>query len=216
MTFEEYLKSKGLTDEQIADITGGMKGEKLYLSAEENIDERYGKLKGQHDDASSQLTAAQALIAQLKPQAEGNEALQAQVADYEQKITDAEARAAKAEREAAIKVELLAKGAVPDDVDYLMYRLEGSDTEVKLGGDGKLSGLDEAVVVLKTQCPKQFAASAEPGFKGSPLPKAAGGGEPGITKEQFGRMNLSERTKLYNENRETYDALAGKTTVKEG
>lgn len=54
------------------------------------------------------------------------------MSDYEQKLADAEARAVKAERDSAIKVELLSKGAIPEDVDYLMYRIENGDAEVKL------------------------------------------------------------------------------------
>ena len=46
MTFEELLKGiDELTDEQAAAIKAGMKENKIHLSAEENIDERYGKLK---------------------------------------------------------------------------------------------------------------------------------------------------------------------------
>ncbi|MEG0303914.1 phage scaffolding protein [Gordonibacter sp.] len=176
MTFEEYLKSKGLTEEQIADIVGGMKENKLYLSAEENIDERYGKLKGQHDEASGKLTAAEELIKQLQPQAKGNEELQGKIADYEQQVKDAEERAAKAERDASAKVALLANGALPEDVDYLMYRIEQGDAEVKIGEDGKLSGMDEAVKSLKTACPKNFSTGGDAGDKveDKPLPKGDG------------------------------------------
>ncbi|MEG1246952.1 phage scaffolding protein [Gordonibacter sp.] len=175
MTFEEYLKSKGLTEEQIADIVGGMKENKLYLSAEENIDERYGKLKGQHDEASGKLTAAEELIKQLQPQAKGNEELQGKIADYEQQVKDAEERAAKAERDASVKVALLANGALPEDVDYLMYRIEQGDAEVKVDEGGKLSGMDEAVKSLKTTCPKNFAvgkSGAE--VEEKPLPTGSG------------------------------------------
>lgn len=175
MTFEEFLKSiDGLTDEQVSAITGGMKENKLYISNEEDIDNRYSKLKGQHDDASTQLKAAQDLIAQLKPQAEGNEALQAKVSDYEQKIADAEERAAKAERDADLKVKLLASGAVPEDVDYLMWRIDNGEVEVKVDKDGKLSGVDEAITALKASCPKNFSGKESIEVEGKPLPKPDG------------------------------------------
>lgn len=175
MTFEEFLKSiDGLTDEQVSAITGGMKENKLYISKEENIDERYTRLKGQHDDASAQLADAQKLIDEMKAATANNEGLQAKVSDYEQKIAEAEERAAKAERDADLKVKLLASGAVPEDVDYLMWRIDNGEVEVKSDKDGKLSGVDEAITALKASCPKNFTGKESIEVEGKPLPKPDG------------------------------------------
>lgn len=178
MTFEEYLKSiEGLTADQVAAIIGGMADNKLFIASEDKLDDRYGKLKGQHDEATTKLTAAEELIKQLQPQAKGNEALQAKVTEYERAVADAEGRAAKAERDAAIKVELLANGAVPGDVDYLMYRIDSGDTKVEMGSDGKLSGLEDAVKSLKTSYPKNFADGDGNGMKVDPIKLPLGGGD---------------------------------------
>lgn len=75
MEFVELLKSLELTDEQVAKVTEGMKENGIHLSSEENIDERYGKLKGQHQQASDQLQEAQALIEELKKGTADNEEL---------------------------------------------------------------------------------------------------------------------------------------------
>lgn len=175
MTFEEYLKSiDGLTDEQISAIVGGMKRNELYISTEENIDERYGKLKEQHGGLSQQLKDAQELIGELKPKAEGSEDLQAKIAGYEQQAKDAEARAAKAERDAALKVELLKAGAVPEDVDYLLYRIDNGDADVSVGEDGKLAGVDDALTALKAACPKNFEAEGKGEVELKPLPGGDG------------------------------------------
>lgn len=175
MTFEEYLKTlEGLTDEQVTAIVGGMEQNKLYISAEENIDARYGKLKKQHGDLSQQLKDAQELIGELKPKAEGSEDLQAKIADYEQQAKDAEARAAKAERDAALKVELLKAGAIPDDVDYLTWRIDNGDAEVSIGEDGKLAGLDDALTGLKAACPKNFQEEGGGSVELKPLPGGEG------------------------------------------
>lgn len=176
MTFEELLESLGITKEQQQSIIGGMKDNKIYLSAEENIDERYTKLKGQHDTASESLKEANALIEKMKGEAKDNETLQGQIADYQKKASEAEARAAKAERDSAIKVALLANGAVADDIDYLMFRIDNGDSEVKLGEDGKLSGMDDAVKALKASHPNQFSDKQEKKFDEKPL-KPNGGGE---------------------------------------
>lgn len=212
MTFDELLKSiEGLTDAQASAIKGGMKEHKIHLSANENIDERYGKLKTKHETTEASLKEAQALIAQLQPLADGNEAMKGQIADFEQRIADAEARAAKAQRDAAVKVELLAKGAVPEDVDYLMWRIDNGDSKVEVDEEGKLSGMDEAVKALKTSHPNQFKDGGKKKFEGAKIPDDTGGsGGAGVTQEQFDKMGYSDRMKLYSENRETYNALAGK------
>lgn len=211
MTFDELLKSiEGLTDEQAAAIKSGMKDNKIHLSAEENIDERYGKLRDQHKTVSDQLSEANNLIKTLQEASKGNEELQTKIADFQKQAAEANARAAKAERDSAIKVELLAKGAVPDDIDYLMWRIDNGDTEVKMGEDGKLSGMDDAVKALKTSHPNQFKDGGKKKFSGAQIPGDAGGSNgSGVTKEQFSKMGYSERMKLYSENREAYDALAG-------
>ena len=195
MTLKELLESLGYTAEQIEKILTGMKENKIYTSAEENIDERYSKLKGQHDDASKQLGDANKLIETLQKAAKGNEDLQAKIADYQKQAEEAEKRAAKAERDSAIKVELLAKGAVPEDIDYLIFRLENGDAEVKMGEDGKLSGMDDAVKALKTQFPKQFAAQEGKHIDANPLPKP-NGNEGGGTAPK----NLEEALRAQYEN----------------
>lgn len=211
MDFKELLKSLGIEEEKVEAIAKGMAENKIYLSAEEDIDARYGKLKGQHQEASDGLKEAQKLIDEMKAATADNEGLQAKVADYEKKAEEAEARAAKAERDAAIKVELLANGAVPEDVDYLMFRIEQSGAEIKRGEGGKLSGVDDAIEELKTSHPSQFRQDGGTGrFEGNRLPSSAGMNQGGITKEQFDKMGFAERNALYASDREAYNALAGK------
>ena len=52
MNFEELLQSIQLTEEQISAITSGMQENGIFLSAEENIDLRYSKLKKEKDSLS--------------------------------------------------------------------------------------------------------------------------------------------------------------------
>ena len=42
MTLQEILKAKGLTDEQVKEVVGEMKQNKIFTSSEENLDVRYG------------------------------------------------------------------------------------------------------------------------------------------------------------------------------
>lgn len=212
MELKELLESLELTEGQVKGVLDGMRANKLYVTGEENIEERYGKLKGQHQQAADQLKEAQALIEEMKKATADNEGLQGKVAEYEQKLAEAEARAEKAERDSAIKVQLLSNGAVPEDVDYLMYRIENGDCEVKLSDDGKLSGMDDALKALKSAHPNNFKAEGGTGrFEGNRLPGGNGSaGASGITQEQFDKMGYHERNKLFNENREAYEALVGR------
>ncbi len=66
MTLEEILRNQGMTDDQIKTILGEMKQNKIYTSAEENIDIRYGKLKDEHEALKGQHEESSRLIEQLK------------------------------------------------------------------------------------------------------------------------------------------------------
>lgn len=178
MTLKELLEKLGYTAEQVEKILEGMKENKIYTSTEENIDERYSKLKGQHDAASTSLKEAQALIAKLQPLADGNDAMKTQIADFEKQVKDANDRAAKAERDASVKVALLAKGANPEDVDYLMYRIDNGESKIEVDKDGKLTGMDDAITALKTKFPKQFKEDAGKQIEEKKLPGSEGETKP--------------------------------------
>ena len=81
MSFEELLKSLGIEQAEIDKITGGMKENKIYLSANEHIDDRYTKLKAQNDSNAEALSQANALIEQLKCDSASTEQMKAQIAE---------------------------------------------------------------------------------------------------------------------------------------
>ena len=66
MTLQEILKAKGLDDKAIEGIIGEMKQNKIFTSAEENLDIRYGKLKTDFDALTKQHGESTALIEQMK------------------------------------------------------------------------------------------------------------------------------------------------------
>ena len=209
MTLEEILKSQGLSDEQISTITGEMKQNKIFTTGEENLDIRYNKLKGEHDNLSSQHSEAQALIEQLKKGTKDSEQLQGQIANYEGQISQLQDQLKQTQLEAEIKVALLAAKA--SDVDYMTYKLKEKG-ELELGEDGHIKGIDDKIAGLKTQFPTQFE-SVKGGqiIEANPLP----GGEPrktGITKEAFDKMGYQNRLKLKQEQPEVYAQMTGKAT----
>ncbi|MDR2672791.1 MAG: hypothetical protein LBC35_05820 [Coriobacteriales bacterium] len=111
MKFEEILKSSEIDDERARTILEEMKKNKIYLSSEEDIDTRYSKLKGQHEQSSSELAEAQALIKQLQEATSSNEDAQAKIAEYEQRLAQLEAEKTEAEVKAAIRVASVEYGA---------------------------------------------------------------------------------------------------------
>ncbi len=158
MSLKEILKAQGLSDEQIAAVLNAMKENKIFTASEENLDTRYGKLKTEHEGVSKQLSEAQGLIEQLKKGTGDNEVLQQKITDYETTVNTLKAENEKLKVEGALKVALLDAGAKASDLDYLMFKTQNSNREIKIGDDGKLKGQEELIAGLKTQFPANFTA----------------------------------------------------------
>lgn len=206
MTLEEILKSQGLSDEQIATITGEMKQNKIFTSTEENLDIRYNKLKGDFDNLTAQHGESTKLIEQLKAGTKDSEKLQGQITSYEAEISNLQEQLKQSQLDSAIKISLLE--AKVSDVDYMTFKLKEKG-ELELGEDGKIKGIDDKIAGLKTQFPTQFE-TARGGLKVDPLelPKQTDT-EPTITKEQFNKMGYDSRVKLKEENPKLYETLKG-------
>lgn len=171
MTFEELLKQQGLTDEQITAITAGMKQNKIYTSAEENIDIRYGKLKDEHEALKGQHEESARLIEQLKAGTKNSEELQGQITAYEGKITtmqgeyDAKVQALEAQlaqEQLQNAINLALREAKCNDADYMAFNLQKKyGSELALDESGKVKGMDDKIAALKTQFPDQFENSQQ-------------------------------------------------------
>lgn len=158
MEFKQYLVSKGVTEEQAAEIVDGMAEEKFYLSSEENIDERYGKLKQQKEDLDTQLETSNTTIKDLKKSNQTNEELQTKISEYEGKIETLEQESADIQKQSAIELALVKNGARnPKAVQALL------DAEkVELTDDG-VKGLEEQLEVLKESDAYLFQAKDDDG-----------------------------------------------------
>lgn len=194
MNLQEILKAKGLDDKAIEETIGEMKQNKIFTASEENLDIRYGKLKGQHDEAT-------ALIEQLKKDNAGNEGLQTKITEYEGKVQQLEAELQQTRIDAALKVALLEANVT--DVDYLTFKIKEKG-EVRLGDDGRIKGIDESISALKTQFPQHFAAESKKKINENKLPN----GEehsPGWTKKDILSKPYAERMRLYQENPDEFN-----------
>lgn len=96
------------------------------------------------------------------------------------------------------------------DADAALALMDKSS--VKVDQNGVVSGAKEALEALKTAKPYLFKADeAKPtGEKKDVGGKVGEGGAPTVTKEQFERMGVGERTKLKRENPALYSSLIGR------
>ncbi len=144
MDLKEILVNKGLEENKADEVLSEMKENKIYLSSEENIDERYGKLKAQKEDVDTQLETAQTTIKDLKDSNKTNDNLQTKISEYEGEIETLKQQSADIQKQSAVELALVKNGARnPKAVNALL------DTEkVELTDEG-IKGLDEQLEALK-------------------------------------------------------------------
>jgi len=205
MKLEELLKAQGLTDEQIKAITGAMSKEKIYTTNEENIEERYSKLKEQKTDLEGQLNTSNATISELKKGNKDNETLQNTIKDHETTIEtlkkDSTAKIKNLTLDSAINNLLSTNKAKHSDLLASKFDRE----KLVIGEDGKVTGLEEQFKGIKESYKDLFGAT----ISGVPPVNPEGGSGGGVTKEQFTKMGYKEKVTLYNTNKELYDQLSG-------
>lgn len=205
MTLIEILKAKGISDDIITAVQDEMKANKIFTSAEENIDIRYGKLKTQHEAVVKERDEGKALIETLQKNNKGNEALQSQISDYQTKMERLQAELQQTKIDSAINVGLLAAGVKPDDVDYVTFKLKAKG-EIELDDQGNIKGWDDKVAGLKTQFPANFVSAGDKKYEEHKLPDGDTGTDT-ITKEQFNKMGYNSRVELKRTNPEQYSQL---------
>lgn len=157
MDFKEFLKGI-VGEEQVTAILNGMKDNKFYISANENVDERYSKLKGQKEDLEAQLRTANTTIADLKKATKGNDDLQKKVTDYETQI-----QALQQESESKVKnltldhaIERLLTTNNAKHIDLLKAQFKRDELEI--GEDGSIKGLDDQFKTIKESYADLFQA----------------------------------------------------------
>ncbi len=200
MTLQELLKAKGLTDEAIAEIAAEMKTNKIFTAGEENLDIRYGKLKGDFDSLTGKHAEAESRIAELLKLTQGNEGLQAELAAAKAQSEQLQKALDETRLESAIKVGLLKEKAA--DIDYLTFKLKEKG-ELALDENGNIKDWDDKITGLKTQLPNQFESSSAKKVEPNKLPEPDGGNG-GLTRKEILNKPYTERANLYNENPEAY------------
>lgn len=202
MTIAEILKANGVDDNAAKAILDAMKENKIYTASEENLDIRYGKLKGDHEGVTKQLAEANSLIEELKKSNKGNEGLQEKVAAYETQVQQLQAELEQTRIDAAVKVGLLDSKAL--DVDYLTFKLKAKGDALTLDENGKIKGWDDKMAALKTQFPQQFEASGKKNIIENRLPEQEEHGT--LSRSEILKKPYAERQKIFEENPEAFRA----------
>jgi hypothetical protein len=202
MNLIEILKAKGISDDIIKAVQDDMKANKIFTSAEENIDIRYGKLKTEHEAVVKERDEGKALIEQLQKSSKGNEGLQKQLSEYQINMEKLQAELQQTKIDSAINVGLLAAGVKPDDVDYVTFKLKAKG-EIELDEQGNIKGWDDKVAGLKTQFPANFISAGGKKYEEHKLEEGDGSGD-AITRESLLKKPYAERMKIFNENPEAY------------
>ncbi len=204
MTLQEILKAKGLSDEDIQSVIGEMKQNKIFTASEENLDIRYGKLKGDFDALTKEHGESTSLLEQLKKDNAGNEGLQQKITDYEKTVADLTKENEQLKVDSALKIALLE--AKVTDVDYLTFKIKEKG-EVKLGEDGKIKGIDDTIAALKTQFPQHFTSESKKKIEENKLPNGDDGNGDGMTKKELLSKPYTERQRIYQENPDLFNEI---------
>lgn len=127
-------------------------------------DSEIEKLNGLLSGKTTELETANNLIAEFKKGTKGNEDLQGKINTYEtQTIPQLQEQLKKIQLESEEKIALLAAGANPEDIDYIIFKMNNSGEKFELGEDGKIIGIDEKITEIKTAYPKQFGSATNGG-----------------------------------------------------
>ena len=206
MNFNEILKARNITEEDIAAILAAMKENKIFTASEENLDLRYGKLKTDHESKIKELGEANNLIAELKKSNKGNEDLQSKITGYETQVAELQKELEQTKLDSAIKVALLSEKAV--DVDYLTFKLKEKG-ELSLDENEHIKDWADKLAGLKTQFPNQFEGSSTKKVEEHKL-EQSDDGSIGYTKADILKKPYGERMKIYEANPEAYrEAMKG-------
>ncbi|MCC0642656.1 phage scaffolding protein [Clostridioides sp. ZZV14-6150] len=195
---EELLKSLGYQDTDIKNIVEGMKKEKIYTSKEENIDERYNKLKEQKSALEEQIKGANDTISDLKKNSKNSEDIEVKVKEWETKYNELDNTSKVKIKNMTIDYAIKSKLSGVNE-KYRKLLCKEFDTEkLEVKDTGEIIGLDEQFKNI-SETYKEWFESSTPSNTGSPgnFPRKSNVVNNPFIKETF---NLTEQGKLLKEN----------------
>lgn len=162
--------------------------------------------KTRFDEVNEQLKTANATLETLKKDNKDNEALQAEVTKYKNRVTELETSAANIQKEYALKDKLKEAGVT--DADYVIYKQGGLD-KFSFDKDGKPIGIDDVLKPLKETSPHLFKSQQTGGYN-----PAGGSGAPASNPFAKETWNMTEQGKLLRSDPAQARQLAAASGVK--
>jgi DNA gyrase/topoisomerase IV subunit A len=161
MTFSEILSAQGVAKEQCSVILKEMSRNRIFLTKEEKIEERYLKLKQKRDELKSKLDHAVCIIADLKNKLKENEKQLSLINAREKVIVnlkkECDFKIADMIITSAIHIELA-------DAKYPELLIDKFDkTKLSINSDGIVEGIDEQLVTLKDTYTELFTTQEKCG-----------------------------------------------------
>lgn len=206
------LEALGLTKEQVDSIidTNGKDIENAKASLKSDLEAANAEI----ENLRTQVKDRDKSINALKESAGMSDELKAEIEKLQaENKTKDKAHAAEIHR---LKIDAAVSSALTEakakSVPAVKALLKDLD-KAQFGEDGNVIGLSEQIQALQADESTSFLFDVKSsGNPAGATPAGNPGGNPPtqITKEQFRKMSYNERVELYNTDKATYDALAGR------
>lgn len=147
---KELLKKLGYTDEDITKIEKGLSDEKIFLTKEENIEERYSKLKTQKEELEGQVKTLTETNTNIQTEYDNYKKGSITQEEYETKVKEiqeeADNKVKQSNFDSKLAVKLMSKEINAKDVIDIKANLDMS--KISLDGENFI-GLNEQINNLK-------------------------------------------------------------------
>lgn len=197
---KELLKRLGYTDEDVTKIEKGLSEEKIFLTKQENIEERYSKLKTQKEDLEKQVQTLTETNTNIQNEYDNYKKGSITQDEYETKVQEiqnqANEKVKQNEFNSKLAIKLMSRDINAKDIVDIKANLDMS--KISLDGENFI-GLDEQIKNLKER--KDYLFNKEETV-------IIGSGESGRQKvdgdkPDFSKMSYDDIAKYLEENPDT-------------
>lgn len=194
---KELLKKLGYADEDITKIEKGLSDKKIFLTKEENIEERYSKLKAQKEELEGQVKTLTETNTNIQTEYDNYKKGSITQEEYETKVKEiqdeADNKVKQNNFDSKLAVKLMSKEINAKDAVDIKANLDMS--KISLDGENFI-GLDEQIKNLKEK--KDYLFNKEETI-------ITGNGESGRTKADgnepdFSKMSYDEIAEYLEQN----------------
>jgi hypothetical protein len=156
MDFLELLITQGLSEEQVSEITKAMKKNKIFITYEEKIEERYHKMKLQRDTLRDKLELAEKAGEDQQKNLGINEDIQRIRKAFEDRTAALKNQYEDKIREMAIDMTVLEKLGDVKYPELLLCKFDKS--RIRVNSDGVITGIEEQLSDIRKAYGDMFPA----------------------------------------------------------